>query len=195
MNSDRFSRAFQLACQWHELQSRKGTAIPYISHLLGVCSIVLEHGGSEDQAVAALLHDAVEDQGGWATFEVIKEEFGTEVARIVAGCTDSFEVCKPPWRERKEAYIQHLRSDSDDAIRLVSAADKLHNARSILMDYRQVGEQVWERFRGGRKKGTLWYYRTLAEAFEEQGPASIAAELRAVVAELEELVSGNCDRR
>ena len=188
MNSGRFNRAFELACEWHELQSRKGTEIPYVSHLLGVCSIVLEHGGGEEEAIAALLHDAVEDQGGWATFDAIGVEFGPEVARIVAGCTDSFDSYRAPWQERKETYIEHLRSDSDPSIRLVSAADKLHNARSILMDYRTMGEELWERFRGGRKSGTLWYYRTLAEVFAEAGPITLAVELQAVVDELDALV-------
>lgn len=186
MNSRRLNRAFALACRWHELQSRKGTDIPYVSHLLGVCSIVLEHGGSEDEAIAALLHDAVEDQGGWQTFDLIEQEFGPRVARIVAGCTDSFSLSTEAWRERKEAFIERLRK-ADGSVRLVSAADKLHNARSILMDYRLLGEDLWERFSGGRRDGTLWYYRSLADLYTRKGPETIAVLLDDVVGRLEQL--------
>jgi (p)ppGpp synthase/HD superfamily hydrolase len=135
------------------------TEIPYLAHLLGVASIALEYGADEDEAIAALLHDAVEDAGGLARLEDIRSRFGENVAGIVAACTDAYVVPKPPWRERKEGYIEHIVQASKSA-RLVSAADKLHNARSILKHYRVEGEALWSRFNGG-KEGTLCYYRAL----------------------------------
>jgi len=151
--STRFEDALTFATRLHADQTRKGTTIPYISHLLAVTSIVLEQGGNEDEAIAALLHDAIEDQGGASTREEIRRLFGERVVEIVDGCTDAEVVPKPPWRTRKEAYIAHLR-DAPASVRLVSAADKLHNARAILADYRSVGESLWQRFHGG-KTGTL----------------------------------------
>ena len=141
----------------HASQKRKGTPIPYVAHLLGVASIAIEYGASEDEAIAALLHDAVEDQGGPATREVVRRRFGEQVIAIVDGCTDADTQPKPEWRPRKEAYIDHLPGASH-SVHLVSAADKLHNVRSILRDYRVIGEELWGRFKGGRD-GTLWYYR------------------------------------
>ena len=184
--SARFREALAFAAQLHASQYRKGRPIPYISHLMAVCSLVLEQGGSEDQAIAALLHDAIEDQGGPVARRRIRELFGDEVVRLVDGCTDSDETPKPPWRQRKDAYLERLRSEEDD-IRLISLADKIHNARSILWDYRQVGEEVWSRFKGG-KKGTLWYYHELVKIFNEIGPFPLATELARVVRELDELV-------
>ncbi len=168
--TDRFGEALRYAAEVHRRQRRKGTSIPYVSHLLAVCSLVLEDGGGEDEAIAALLHDAVEDQGGRDRLEEIHRRFGDHVARIVEGCTDAETIPKPPWRERKERYIAHLRSASRAVLR-VSAADKLHNARAILADYRGLGEPLWERF-NGRRDGTLWYYRALTSAFKEGVPAS-----------------------
>jgi GTP pyrophosphokinase len=188
----RFEEALVLAVRLHAGQTRKGTDTPYISHLLGVTGIVLEHGASEDEAIAALLHDAAEDQGGRATLEKIRDRFGETVAEIVAGCTDSWTIPRPPWRMRKKAYIAHLR-DASASVRLVSAADKLHNARTILADYRALGESLWSRFNGGRE-GTLWYYRALVGVLRDTGPAqvveaSIIEELDRVVSELERLAS------
>jgi GTP pyrophosphokinase len=183
--SARFEEAFTFAKRLHAGQYRKGTTIPYLAHLLGVASLVLEGGGDEDEVIAALLHDAAEDQGGWATLEEIRHRFGEKVATIVEGCTDAMTTPKPPWRERKEAYILHLRTASASE-RLVSAADKLHNARSILADYRAMGEAVWDRFTGGRE-GTLWYYRALVEALRTAGPTPLVEELEWVVLELEKL--------
>ena len=183
----RFEEALVLAVRLHAGQTRKGTDTPYISHLLGVTGIVLEHGASEDEAIAALLHDAAEDQGGRATLEKIRDRFGETVAEIVAGCTDSWTIPRPPWRMRKKAYIAHLRGAST-SVRLVSAADKLHNARTILADYRALGESLWSRFNGGRK-GTLWYYRALADVLRDTGPPPIVEELDRVVSELERLAS------
>jgi GTP pyrophosphokinase len=183
----RFEEALVLAVRLHAGQTRKGTDTPYISHLLAVTGIVLEHGASEDEAIAALLHDAAEDAGGRETLETIRDRFGETVAGIVAGCTDSWTIPRPPWRGRKEAYIAHLR-EAPASVRLVSAADKLHNARTILADYRALGESLWSRFNGGRE-GTLWYYRALVDVLQDTGPASIVEELARVVSELERLAS------
>jgi hypothetical protein len=183
--TDRFTRALTLACDLHRTQARKGTQIPYVAHLLAVASIALEHGAGEDEAIGAVLHDAVEDQGGPPTLARIREEFGDAVAEIVAGCTDADEVPKPPWRERKEAYVAKIASKSA-ATRLVSASDKLHNARAILADYREHGEALWDRFTGGRE-GTLWYYPALADAFARAERTRLTAELERTVAELERL--------
>jgi (p)ppGpp synthase/HD superfamily hydrolase len=146
-----------------------------------VASIVGENGGTEDEVVAALLHDAPEDQGGEATLRDIRLRFGDEVAEIVDGCTDTYQDPKPPWRERKECYLAHL-ANAPDSVRLVSSADKLHNARSVLSDYRLVGEDLWTRF-NGKKVGTLWYYRAIVDALPDENP--IIEELDRVVTELE----------
>jgi GTP pyrophosphokinase len=185
--SPRFDDALVFATRLHAEQVRKDTAIPYVSHLLSVAALVLEHGGTEDEAIAALLHDAVEDQGGRPTLEAIRERFGPAVAAIVDGCTDSETTPKPPWRARKEAYLAHLAGASR-SVRLVSASDKLHNARCILADYRSLGEALWTRFTGGRE-GTLWYYRALVEAFRGAGGAPPLPELERVVGEIERLSS------
>ncbi len=186
--SSRFEEALAFATQLHARQTRKGTDIPYIAHLLAVTSLVLENGGSEDEAIAALLHDAVEDQGGVSTRKEIRRRFGATVAEIVDGCTDSDISPKPPWRSRKEGYVARLR-EASPPVRLVSAADKLHNARTILADYRASGELVWERFTGGRD-GTLWYYRALVDALRAGGASPLVKELDRVVAEIEQLAQG-----
>lgn len=183
----RFEDALVLAHQLHAKQKRKGTSIPYVGHLLAVSSIVIEHGGSEDEAIAALLHDAIEDAGGDRIRHVIREHFSENVLAIVEGCTDTDETPKPPWRKRKEDYIAHVRQASP-SIRLVSMADKLHNARSILQDYRTHGESVWKRFSGG-KDGSLWYYRSLVEVFREHGTSPLLEELDRVVSTLESLAA------
>jgi (p)ppGpp synthase/HD superfamily hydrolase len=186
MLSSRFIEALTYATELHAKQVRKSSGVPYISHLLGVTSIALEYGANEDEAIAALLHDAIEDQGGAATREEIRRRFGDTVTAIVDGCTDAETIPKPPWRQRKEAYIATIPQASPSII-LVSAADKLHNARSILKDYRTLGETVWERFKGG-KDGTLWYYRAVVEAFIAREKTPLIKELERVVAELEQLV-------
>ncbi|URD53331.1 HD domain-containing protein [Chroococcidiopsis sp. CCNUC1] len=186
MLSSRFIEALTYATELHAKQVRKSSGVPYISHLLGVTSIALEYGANEDEAIAALLHDAIEDQGGAATREEIRRRFGDTVTAIVDGCTDAETIPKPPWRQRKEAYIATIPQASPSII-LVSAADKLHNARSILKDYRTLGETVWERFKGG-KDGTLWYYRAVIEAFIAREKTPLIKELERVVAELEQLV-------
>lgn len=186
--TSRFEEALALAVQLHRGQLRKGTKIPYAAHLLSVASIALRHGANEDEAIAALLHDAVEDQGGAKTREEIRRRFGDKVVAIVDGCTDTDAVPKPPWQARKEAYIAHVRGASP-SVRLVSASDKLDNARAILADYRVHGEALWKRFHGGRE-GTLWYYRELVKAFREGGNNNLIEELDRVVSELHRLVQG-----
>lgn len=183
----RFSEAVTLACILHHTQARKGTQVPYVSHLLAVAGIALEHGATEDEAIAAVLHDAVEDQGGQPIAERIRQRFGDNVANIVLECSDTDVVPKPPWKERKERYIEHLATASASA-RLVSAADKLHNARSLVADYRDVGEALWARFNGGRQ-GTLDNCRALVDAFATHGQTPLVAELERVVRELETLAS------
>lgn len=186
--STRFQEALAVAAQLHGDQIRKGTDIPYISHLLAVASIVLDNGADEDVAIAALLHDAVEDQGGPSVREKIRSLFGDRVASIVDGCTDAEVTPKPPWRQRKEAYLTHLRGASE-SVRLVSASDKLHNARAILGDYRELGDSLWARFNAG-KEGVLWYYRSLVQVFRATGTTpGLIDELDRGVSELERLAS------
>ena len=181
----RFLRAFEFAAKHHAGQTRKASKIPYIAHLIGVTSLVLEAGGDEDLAIAALLHDVVEDCGGAPMLKEVRRRFGKRVAEMVDGCTDAYEIPKPPWRERKESYLRRLRKESSDT-RMVSAADKLNNVRSILSDYRAVGESVWSRFNGGRE-GTLWYYRTLRDEFLRSQPNRITLDFDLAVRELESL--------
>jgi (p)ppGpp synthase/HD superfamily hydrolase len=182
---ERLGEAVSYVARVHRDQRRKGTQVPYVTHLLAVAAIVGENGGTEDEVVAALLHDAPEDHGGEARLEDIRKRFGEEVAGIVAGNTDTFEDPKPPWRERKERYVARI-SHEPESVRLVSAADKLHNARSILADLRSSGDELWQRFNGG-KESTLWYYRALVEAFETAGSNPVVEELGRVVAEMERL--------
>lgn len=183
---ERFEQALQFAAATHRSRVRKGSGIPYIGHLLGVCSLVIEDGGDEDEAIGALLHDAAEDQGGERMLDEIRQRFGDRVAGIVAACSDTFESPKPPWRERKESYLRHLDQQSESVLR-VSLADKLFNARAILRDYLLVGDELWGRFQAGRD-GQLWYYRELADRFSTLVPGRMAGELAAVVDELERAV-------
>lgn len=179
--TNRLTAAFNLAAELHAPQFRKGTKIPYISHLMSVSALVMEYGGDEDQAIAGLLHDVVEDCGA-QYLDVIREKFGTRVATIVAACTDGVPDAngeKPDWRQRKDAYLAHLEH-ADADILLVSAADKLHNARAILSDLRTIGPAVFERFKAGRE-GTLWYYSRLAEIFLARLPGPLSSELSRTV--------------
>jgi (p)ppGpp synthase/HD superfamily hydrolase len=169
----------------HRDQERKGTDTPYVTHLLAVTAIVGENGGTEDEVIAALLHDGPEDQGGKERLKDIRARFGDEVAEIVDGCTDTYEEPKPAWRPRKEAYVARMAS-APASVRLVSSADKLHNAQTILADLRAVGEDLWDRFTGG-KEGTLWYYRALVEAYAEAGSNHVIEELDRVVRKIEAL--------
>lgn len=186
--SERFENAFVYAYQLHARQTRKGGDVPYISHLMAVCGLVMEHGGDEDQAIAALLHDAVEDQGGQPTADEIERRFGSNVRRIVEGCTDTDQTPKPPWRKRKEDYIAHLRNAPLE-VRLVSCCDKIHNARTILTDFRKEGEGVWSRFQVGPEQH-LWYYRSLIEVFQQCGGlTNVVTELERVIWALEAEIS------
>ena len=181
-----WERSVGYAVHLHAHQKRKVTTVPYISHLLAVTALVLEDGVSEDEAIAALLHDAIEDQGGDPTRQEIRRRFGDKVVEIVNGCTDTDQNPKPPWLERKMQYLEHLRGASAEVLR-VSAADKLHNARTVLSDFRRHGEAVWGRFNGGQD-GTLWYYRQLVPIFRERSDSFLVEELDRVVSELERLV-------
>jgi (p)ppGpp synthase/HD superfamily hydrolase len=188
-----FGVALSFATSLHASQLRKGTDIPYVSHLIGVAGIVLENGGGRDEAIAALLHDAIEDQamdfpgGAPALRQEILTKFGSRVLDIVESCTDAETNPKPPWRARKEVYIAHLEHVSPEA-RLVSCADKLHNAQAIVGDLRVIGEALWARFNGG-KDGTIWYYRSLASVFIRLGPKVLAEKLDRIVSEMEELAN------
>ena len=192
----RFAEALTYTAWLHAKQTRKGSHLPYISHLLGVASLTMEYGGSEDECIAALLHDAAEDQGGWPTLEETRKKFGNAVAEIVKGCTDSFTKTgarKAPWKKRKAQYIAHLHSTSQ-SVRFVSAADKLDNARAIFADYREHGERVFERFKKSKNE-TLWYYHKLAKTYKELLPGPLSDELFRVVIALERNSTKNQSRQ
>ncbi|HET9248761.1 MAG TPA: HD domain-containing protein [Actinomycetota bacterium] len=194
--TERFDHAVGYANRIHANQTRKGTGIPYLTHLLGVASLVLENGAeSEDEVIGALLHDAAEDQGGRARLEDIREQFGESVGHIVDACTDSYEDPKPPWRGRKEAYVERVRErvgrgEDEPALR-VSLADKLHNTRAILADVREGGPEVFDRF-NGKRDGTLWYYAALVDAFRGF-PNRMVGELDRTVADLRRLARNRQD--
>lgn len=181
-----FDAAVQYALRIHRQQERKGSRVPYATHLLGTAAIVLHFGGSEEQAIAALLHDAAEDQGGRRRLADIRRKFGERVAHIVEGCTDTFEDPKPEWGPRKEAYIARIATEAAD-VRFVSAADKLDNARAIVADLRQHGAAVWSRFKGGKR--SLWYYEELVRAFRNGGASSLVEQLAVTVREMKRLAA------
>ena len=204
----KFEEALSFVSRLHAEQVRKETDIPYISHLIGVAGLVLEHGGNQDEAIAALLHDAIEDHGpGYSggpnsLRKEIRIRFGKRVLEIVEGCTDAETSPKPPWRERKEKYIAHVAKASHPYpsevlqelyLSLAYCADKIHNARAILTDLRIMGDALWPRFNGG-KEGTLWYYRALATAFEEAGDTPLVDEFARVVSEIEELIKSSTEK-
>ena len=194
MLTERFQRAFGIASEIHALQLRKGTTVPYLSHLMSVAALVLEHGGDEDAAISGLLHDAIEDSDdGVQTEARIRREFGAQVADTVVGCSDAVAVpgeAKAPWRERKERYIRHLASETDPRVLLVSACDKLHNARSIVADLRAVGTAVWGRFSQRDPAQHLWYYQSVADCYTGRVPEELAAELNRVLAGMRALAYG-----
>jgi (p)ppGpp synthase/HD superfamily hydrolase len=186
----RFTDAIDYARHLH-IERRKGTDIPYMAHLLGVAALVMAEAGhaaipvTEDMVIAALLHDTVEDHGGYTRLEDLEQNFGPNVARMVKGLTDSFSEDsgdKEPWRKRKEAYIRRLRKEPAD-VQLISAADKLYNARAILEDYREIGSEIWKRFKRGRED-QLWYFNSLLKVFREAGGGRTVEELGRVVIEL-----------
>ncbi|HJS26802.1 MAG TPA: HD domain-containing protein [Actinomycetota bacterium] len=189
----RFDEAFLYAIDAHRDQTRKGTGVPYASHLLGVASIVLEEAGGEDEAIAALLHDVVEDHGGERRLDDVRQRFGERIAHIVEACSDSLEEeeTKPPWKIRKERYIRRVRTDHDDSALLVSVADKLYNTRAILRDlkFAEDHQDVWDRFSRDRDC-VLWYYRSLVDAFRSRTGGRLLEELDATVTELEQLAGG-----
>jgi (p)ppGpp synthase/HD superfamily hydrolase len=181
--SERFQKAFSQALDLHREQLRKASQTPYIAHLMSVAALVLENGGNEDQAIAALLHDAVEDAGGLDTLQAIREEFGNVVADFVDGCTDSYTEPKTDWKPRKLAYLEKLKNASDE-VKLISLADKVHNARSILQDLQTFGDETWDKFKG-KKTGTLWYYQALIEIFKDAPYPGLKHELSTVVDEIQ----------
>ena len=185
--SDRFLTAFTMAYKLHGEQMRKASQTPYLAHLMTVASMVMENGGSEDQAIAALLHDAVEDAGGIPTLDMIREEFGEYVAELVDGCTDSYTQPKEDWKLRKIAYLEKLKKASND-VKLISLADKVHNARSIVRDLHRTGDQTWDKFKG-KKTGTLWYYHSLAKVFDDTPYTLLKNELRNLEDEMQTLVN------
>lgn len=182
----RFDEAFRYAHEAHHAQTRKGTDVPYIAHLMGVASIVLDDGGREDEAIAALLHDAAEDQGGRERLADIQRRFGDEVARIVEDCTDSWDTPKQPWIERKRAYVEHARTLGPSSLR-VSAADKVHNAYAILRDLRNSGEAVWSRF-SATPDDIMSYYEALVRAY--RGAAGTSKDGSRLVDELHRIIRG-----
>jgi GTP pyrophosphokinase len=182
----RYDAALLLASELHRAQRRKGSGAPYLSHLLCVSALVLEYGGDEDEAIAALLHDAVEDQGGAPTLERIAAEFGPRVAAIVAGCTEEqYQERGLRWRERKDNFIASL-ADADPSVRLIVAADKLHNASSYLRDYALQGPAVWTRFKDGHA-GVSWFLRAVADALAAAGGMPILRELDEAISRIEAL--------
>jgi (p)ppGpp synthase/HD superfamily hydrolase len=188
--SERFDEALKFASALHRTQTRKGGDIPYVGHLLSVASLVIEGGGTETQAIAGLLHDAVEDQGGPPTLAAIRERFGDDVAKIVAECSDTDVVPKPPWKKRKQDYVDHLGYASEATI-LVSLCDKLDNARAILRDYRVHGSELWKRFSVNDPQEHLWYYRSLLAVYKTRNSTWLVAELERVLGELEDLVTAS----
>ncbi len=190
--TSRFDDAFEFASKIHREDTKKNTEVPYIAHLLEVSSLVLSYGGNEDEAIAALLHDSVEDHSDVVKFETIGKRFGGRVAAIVESCSDTSVFPKPPWCERKKKYIAHVRHANESVV-TVSAADKLANARAILKDYRQVGEELWQRFNAD-KAHQLWYYRevtaALTEAAGEGRARPLVEELQRAAAELQSVCGG-----
>ncbi|MGD0198391.1 MAG: HD domain-containing protein [Solirubrobacteraceae bacterium] len=187
----RFTAAIELAGEIHGEQRRRGTEIPFMAHLLVVTGLVLEDGGDEDEAIAALLHDAVEDGGGRAMLELIEEHYGERVAAIVEGCSDTIDVEKSQesWLSRKRRYLEHLPRVEDDGILRVSLADKVHNARSLARDWRAQGATLWERLSEKTAGEQLWYYRHLLTFFEQHRPGPMTIDLREAVEELQGLVA------
>lgn len=181
----RFQEALGFAAELHRTQTRKASEVPYVGHLLSVAGLVIEADGTETEAIAALLHDAAEDQGGDVTLAKIEERFGPEVAAIVEECSDTVVTPKPPWRERKQSYIEHLNRASDSTIR-VSMADKLDNARAILRDLRRFGPKVWQRFNTDDPQEHLWYYRSLLEVYRRRSDSWLVDELSRVIETLAE---------
>lgn len=181
--SPRLDNAVAFALDQFRFKVRKGTSVPYVTHLLAVMTLVGEYGGDEDQMMGAVLHDYLEDIPG-ASADLLRLRFGDRVARFVVALSDSTTLPKPPWRERKELYLEHLAEEAPD-LKLISCSDKLHNCMCIRRDYQAVGDAVWGRFSGG-KEGTLWYYRAVCMALGQDWQHPLLNRLRAEVFQLEQ---------
>ena len=193
--TERFLAAVALAEELHGRDRRSGTEIPYLAHLLVVTGLVIEDGGDEDEAIAALLHDAVEDGGGRPLLERIERSFGAAVARLVESLSDTIEaVSNEPWIDRKVRYLDKLEHCDDESTLRIGLADKVHNARSIVRDYRATGPAIWERFAPIKTADQqLWYYGRLVDLFTRKRPGPLAEDLRVAVAELTALVAADED--
>jgi (p)ppGpp synthase/HD superfamily hydrolase len=190
--TDRFLDAVALAEEVHGRQRRSGTDVPYLAHLLVVTGLVLEDGGDEDEAVAAMLHDSVEQGGGQQMLNRVEQRFGPRVAAIVEACSDTVEEDHDErWIERKRRYLEHLPNIEDDGALRVSLADKLHNVRSLVREYREAGDALWGRFTEKTPQEQLWYYRRLLEFFRERRPGPLTEDLARAVDELETLATSN----
>jgi GTP pyrophosphokinase len=189
--SDRFDAALVYTRLAHAGQTRKGTDVPYVAHVLAVTALALENGATQEEAIAALLHDTVEDCGGLPRLDDVRNCFGNNVAEIVMGCTDATETPKPPWKERKQSYLRELENEGSPSVLLVAACDKLHNVRSLVIALRNDGDAAWKRFKGG-KEGTLWYYRAALDVLSRRGaPARVLYELKLAVEELHRLTNSS----
>ncbi|MEA5573535.1 HD domain-containing protein [Calothrix sp. UHCC 0171] len=180
--TEKFSTALVYATRLHANQTRKITSVPYVSHLLSVAALILEAGGNETEAIAGLLHDAIEDQGGMEIRAEIREMFGDEIVAIIDGCTEIYTKPKPPWEERKHKYLENLRG-ACVSVRMVSLADKLHNARSLLADWQKFGDEIWNQFNAGKVR-TLWFYQSLLQVYRETGSDWMTEEFARVVDQL-----------
>lgn len=180
--SSRVVDAFAFAHEIHATHTRKGSGVPYITHVMAVAAIVGEHGGDEDMFIAALLHDAAEDGDGYATLDKVRARFDARVAEMVAACSDAFEKPKPKWRARKERFVESMRGAAPD-VKLIVAADKLHNLCATIGDYELLGDAVWDRFTGSRD-GTIWYYTAIAQALAEGWEHPLVEDLAATVERL-----------
>lgn len=183
MNMQHFNDAFLFASRLHDGQMRKGSSVPYLSHLMAVSALVMENGGTQDQAIAALLHDTVEDQGGEETLSEIRERFGDDVASIVEECSESLDIKDHPWRERKEWFLNRIVQMSERGL-LVCVADKFHNVQGLINDHRNQGDQMWSSFNAGKTE-QLWYYRSVAALLCERTENTLATTLSEKVDELE----------
>jgi GTP pyrophosphokinase len=187
--ADRMELALVTAHRIHSDQRRKGTGVPYLTHLLAVCALVGEYGGDQDQMIAALLHDSLEDRPDRISREVLVETFGWRVAHIVVGCSDCLANPKPPWEPRKRAYLDRLRGDQP-WVKLVVTADKIHNTRALVRDYRVVGEPMWSRFNADKHQ-QCWYLRSCVNILADGWSHPILRDLEALVDELEQLVAAS----